>query len=112
MEWSDFNPSRYSKHARGVLVFVLLVAFAGGWWEVSIVDVVKGLRKGLAMVDLFFPPDWAAFERMVQPALATVAVAALATPIGAVFAVLFGLAGASNVAPPWLRMITRSLIAL
>src|SRR5262245_57964981 len=112
MEWSDFNLKRYARHARPVLVLTVLVLFAAWRCEVSIVDLITGFRKGLTMLNLFFPPDWQAFAGMVQPALATVAVAALATPIGAVCAVLFGLAGASNLAPSWLRLTTRSLIAL
>jgi phosphonate transport system permease protein len=112
MDWGDVNLRRYSKHAKPVLVFALLVLFAAWECEVSLADLANGLRKGLTMINLFFPPDWQAFARMVQPALATVAVAALATPIGAVCAVVFGLAGASNIAPRWLRFTTRSLIAL
>jgi len=111
MDWSDFNPKRYSRHARPVLLLAVLVLFAAWRCEVSIVDLITGFRKGLTMLDLFFPPDWQTFAGMVQPALATVAVAALATPIGAVCAVLFGLAGASNIAPAWLRLTTRSVIA-
>src|SRR5215475_7536040 len=112
MDWTDVNLRRYSRHAKPVLVFAVLVLFAAWECEVSVTDLVNGLRKGLSMLDLFFPPDWQAFARMVQPALATVAVAALATPIGAVCAVLVGLAGASNIAPFWLRLTTRSLIAV
>jgi len=112
MRWADFNLRRYAKHRTAVIVSALIVLFAAWECEVSLTDLTNGLRKGLSMLDLFFPPDWSAFARMIQPALATVAVAAIATPIGAACAILVGLAGARNVAPPWLRLTTRSLMAL
>lgn len=111
MAWSGYSLTRYGRHARTVAVLGLLIAIAAWQCEVSLGDLAKGMVKGLSMLSLFLPPDWNAFPEMLRPALVTVVICLIATPIGAAFSILFGLAGARNVAPPWLRIISRSLIA-
>src|SRR5262249_5132399 len=54
---------------------------------------------------------WSAITEMIRPAIVTVVICLLATPIGALFSIGFGLAGARNISPPWLRIASRSVIA-
>ena len=112
MTWAEFSLHRYRRHIRGAAVLAGLIAFAAWRCEVSLSDLVKGIAKGASMLGLFLPPDWSAFPQMIVPALQTVLRAAVATPIGAVLSIAFGLAGARNIAPRWMRLPVRSLIAL
>jgi len=112
MNWKEFSPGRYGRHLRFVTILTVLVVLAAWQCEVSPSDLMKGIGKGLNMVGFFFPPDWKAFPEMVRPALVTVLICLVATPIGAAFSVIFGLAGARNLSPPWLRLTARSLIAV
>src|SRR5262245_10533180 len=112
MELRDFSLARYATRARTAIAFAAAVLFAAWRCDVNGADLAKGLGKGWGLVALFLPPDWESFPRMIAPAAMTVLVAAVATPIGAACSIVFGLAGARNIAPPWLRLITRSLIAL
>src|SRR5215813_15257698 len=112
MSLSDFSLDRYRKHASaaGWLLAVILVA---AWRsEVNLGDLAKASSKAASLIGLFFPPDWESFPKMIEPALVTILIAVVATPIGTLCAVALGLASARNVSPPWLRLTTRSLIAL
>jgi len=112
MSAGKFSVGRYHRHARMAAVLAALVLLAGWQCEVSLSDLSKGIVKGLAMLSLFFPPDWKAFPEMVRPALVTILICAVATPIGTAFSIFFGVAGARNLAPPWLRLTSRTLIAI
>jgi phosphonate transport system permease protein len=111
MDASRFSLRRYRKYALPAAVTALLILGAAYESEVNLSDFVKGITKGLSMLSFFFPPDWTSFPTMIKPALVTILICVVATPIGAVVSVLFGLAGARNIAPPWLRLLSRSLIA-
>lgn len=111
MRLADFSPARYRNHAGAVGVFAVLVVLAAWQCEVSLGDLAKGAVRGLSMLSFFFPPDWKSLPDMIRPALVTVMICLVATPIGAAFSVFFGLAGARNLAPPWLRLTARTLIA-
>jgi phosphonate transport system permease protein len=112
MTVSEFSLGRYRKPARYLGLVSLLVVLAGWKCGVNLQDFATGIAKGLIVVTYFFPPEWSAMPRMVGPALVTLFLAAVATPLGAGFSLLFGLAAASNIAPPWLRLASRSLIAV
>lgn len=71
-----------------------------------------GLLKGAEVLRFFFPPEWSALREMIVPALVTVLLAALATPLGVVLSFFFGLAGARNLAPNWLRTSARLIIGV
>lgn len=75
-------------------------------------ELAQGFPKGLILIKMMVPPDWSAFPEMIQPAIETVLLAMIATIVGSVLSVLFGLAAAKNISPPILRNITRFLIAL
>jgi len=112
MRWKEFSLARYRRHARPAIVLVALVIAAAWQCEVNFRDLLKGIAKGLSMLAFFFPPEWRAFPEMIHPALVTVIICVIATPIGAALSIFFGLAGARNLAPPWLRLLCRSLIAI
>ena len=112
MTLGKYDLSRYGKHARTVAILIALVLAAAWQCEVSLADLLKGIVKGLGMLSFFFPPDWKSFPEMVRPAVVTVVICLVATPIGAVFSIVFGVAGARNLAPAWLRLTSRSLIAM
>jgi phosphonate transport system permease protein len=111
MDWKDFSLARYRRHARAAVILAALVAAAAWQCEINPGDLMKGLAKGLSMLSFFFPPQWSAFPQMIHPALVTVMICLIATPIGAALSIFFGVAGARNIAPPWLRLTSRSLIA-
>lgn len=112
MIWNDFSPQRYTRHVRSALLLAAVVIVAAWRTEINLHDLLGAFDKAADLIRLFFPPDWESFPRMIEPAFITVLIAAVATPIGTVCALLFGLASARNVSPPWLRRTARSLIAL
>jgi phosphonate transport system permease protein len=112
MTWSELTLDRYRAGAKSAAVLAVLVILAAWVCEVSPASFVDGIGKGLGVLALFFPPDWASLPDMIQPAAVTLLVAAVATPIGAAISLVFGLCAAKNIAPPWLRTVSRGLIAL
>ena len=112
MDGKNFSLRRYFRHAGAAAVLLALIIIAAWQCEVSLSDLLKGITKGISVVGLFFPPDWSAFREMIQPALVTILICVVATPIGGAVSIGFGLAGARNIAPPWLRLSSRSLIAV
>jgi len=96
MTWDEFSPRRYQSAVAPAASLLALTAFALWRVEANLGDLVKGLGKGLEMLGLFVPPEWGAFSEMVEPALVTVLLALTATPIGAVLALVFGLAGSAR----------------
>lgn len=109
---SEFSMHRYGRRLPAVAIFAALVLGAAYLSEVNLADFLKGITRGLSLLSFFLPPDWSAFADMARPALVTIVICLVATPIGAVLSILFGLAGARNIAPPWLRLLSRSVIAV
>jgi phosphonate transport system permease protein len=71
-----------------------------------------GFGEGAKVVGFFFPPDWSTLGEMIGPAGTTVLLAAVATPLGVLLSLVFGLAGAKNIAPAWLRTPARVVIGV
>jgi phosphonate transport system permease protein len=111
MPTQQFTFTRYRRHLLPAVIFVVALVVAAWLSEVNLPDFLKGITKGLSLLSFFFPPDWQAFPDMVKPALVTIVVCLVATPIGTAFSVVFGLAGARNIAPNWLRITSRTVIA-
>jgi phosphonate transport system permease protein len=111
-EQPKFSLRRYSPHLLPTFAFAALIVLSAWESEVNVHDLLRGIGKGISLLTFFLPPDWSAFSEMVRPALVTVFICLVATPIGALFSIGFGLAGARNLAPPWLRLASRSLIAI
>jgi phosphonate transport system permease protein len=100
---------------RPVLIAACVLGLA--WWaavqcRVSAAGFAEGAREGLKVSSFFFPPDWGALPELLEPALITVLLAAVATPLGVFLSIGFGLAGARNLAPTWLRGPARLLIGI
>jgi phosphonate transport system permease protein len=111
VQWKEFSLGRYSRRLPAAGVLLVLVLASAYLSEVNLGDFLKGITKGLALLSFFFPPDWSAFKEMLRPALVTIMICLVATPIGAAFSIVFGLAGARNIAPTWLRLAARTVIA-
>jgi phosphonate transport system permease protein len=111
MPTQRFTFTRYRRHLLPAAIFVLALVAAAWLSEVNLPDFLKGITKGLSLLSFFFPPDWQAFPDMVRPALVTIVICLVATPIGTAFSIVFGLAGARNIAPNWLRITSRTVIA-
>lgn len=112
MTWAEFRLARYRRPLMRGGALAVLVVVAARLCEVSLGGLIDGLGKGLELVGLFVPPDVSVLPDMLEPAVVTLLLALVATPIGAVASVVVGLAAARNVAPRWLRQTARAVIAI
>lgn len=112
MTWREFRIARYWAWRGPVAAGLIAVAVATWACEVSPTALVTGLDKGLTLVWFFLPPDWSGLPELVVQACVTLALALVATPIGAVVSLAVGVAAARNVAPRWLRSPVRLAIAV
>ncbi len=111
-EWRDGHRRTRLRLGGIAALGIILVALAALRCNVSLSDFARGIGKGLPLLLMFFPPEWTAFGRMVEPIGVTIGLALLATLLGTCLSVPFALAASSNVAPSWLRWASRSLITL
>ena len=121
LDWSSHNPNTAWLYCKALLWSMLagcstglggLVVVSARLCKVDLTEFAPGLAKGLEVLRFFFPPDWSSWREMVGPALVTVLLAAVATPLGVLLSLFFGLAGARNLSPPWLRSTARTLIGV
>jgi phosphonate transport system permease protein len=112
LEWKKSIAGQRGKQAVIALVLVLLVALTAWRCNVDVQSLVTGIDKGLPLVGMFFPPDWSSLVSMLQPLAVTVVMAMAATILGMCLSLPCALAAASNLAPPPLRLLMRSFIAL
>lgn len=103
---------RYRKWILPTGVMVLLVAGASLACGVNPGSLNKGIITGFSFLNELFPPDWTAFPELLGPALQSVVIALLGTFLGTGISLLFGLAAAANISPPWLKNGTRFLLGL
>jgi phosphonate transport system permease protein len=109
---SDFSFKRYRKW---IVPFVLFAAVTEGAAIVcgaTFGKLADGLVKGAAFFCFMFPPDWAAFSEMLQPAFQSIMIAFLGTVFGTLLSIVFAMLASSNLAPVWLRNTSRFLIGL
>ena len=92
-------PRRLRKPLLGFIVLGTLIAVSAHLCKVDLAEFFPGLLKGVEVLRFFFPPDWSSLREMLAPALVTVLLAAVATPLGVVLSFFFGLAGARNLSP-------------
>lgn len=96
-------------------IFFFVILLIGGYWagvacKVDFTEFMGGIPSGLRFLSYMFPPDVNALSDMIQPAVDTILIAFLATVFGGILSLFFGLAAASNIAPPWLRHTSRFIL--
>lgn len=109
----------FIKHKRSRLLksgaILLGISILAGWTfqvtNFSFASLLDGIPKGYKFLTDIFPPDWNAFSELITPALETIVLALLATVVGTILSLIFALAGATNIAPTWLKHISRTLMA-
>ncbi|HEY0947248.1 MAG TPA: phosphonate ABC transporter, permease protein PhnE [Opitutaceae bacterium] len=106
------GPRRLGRPLVVATVLGALVWGSGRLCQVSFSDLGPAWIKGVEVLGYFFPPEWGALPELFGPALVTVLLAAVATPLGVALSLGFGLAGAKNIAPAWLRGPVRALIGI
>lgn len=93
------------------VVFFTLLYLSAVACDVSLKAFSQGIKDGLSFLGELFPPDLSVLPEMMYPALETIMISFLATLFGAIISFGFALAGASNVSPPWLKSISRFIMA-
>ena len=107
-----YHPRKYRPLILPGLVLVGLIYAAALGCEVSFNRFWKGVQVGGDLLSGFFPPQWAAFAEMLAPALETLLLAAIATPLAVVVSFFVALLGAENVRGGWVRAAARGLMSV
>lgn len=100
------------RRAAGVAVLMVSMVWAAGRCEIDIDGLPQSAWRVGGILQGFVPPEWSAWEELLPEAGKTVLLAAAATLLAFFLSVPIGLAGARNVAPPWLRLPVRFLLGL
>ncbi|MBT9176857.1 MAG: Phosphate-import permease protein PhnE [Firmicutes bacterium] len=104
--------ARFRKALLPVFGLSLLLIGASAVVRLDLMDLVRGLPRGLALLRHMVPPEWSAMPRMVGPAIETVQIAFVGTGFGIVLAFVFSLLAASNVnANRALRELARGIMS-
>ncbi len=80
--------------------------------DLSLDILRQGLGKAPSFAAEFFPPMWSAIGEILEAVALTLVLAACASLLGLLLSFPVGLAAASNVAPAWLRLPVRFLLAV
>lgn len=110
--YGQYRRNRHIGRLVSLLVIITCAWLAAVSCKVDFAVLQKGTSTGADFVKLLFPPDWSATGRLLEPTLQTVLVAFLATVLGGLLSLVFGLAAAANLAPGWLRQSARFLMGL
>lgn len=98
----------------GTLVTLVgLTAFYAWAWrgtEMDVLRVVQGAPNMVEFVGRMFPPDPQVAGSVFQGAIETLQIGVFGTTLGAVLALPLGFMAASNFAPGWLSVSTRTLL--
>ncbi|MGQ0531000.1 MAG: phosphonate ABC transporter, permease protein PhnE [Panacagrimonas sp.] len=107
-----YGPSKKWRLLRWTGFVALIVLLAAWQAEVDLVSLVLNLPEGLQRGQGFFKPDWSAMPELLRPALVTVLLAAIPTPIGIALAIPLAFLAAKNIVPIPVRMAVRAFITL
>jgi phosphonate transport system permease protein len=110
--YPTYSLKRYRKWVLPVIALAIAVEGAALVCGANIRGLNSGLIRGFVFLGQMFPPDWSAFPELLGPAFDTIIIAILGTFFGTIISLGFGLAAASNVAPRWLRRLTRGMIRI
>lgn len=102
---------KYKQMVIPTLVMCGLIYLSALGCEVTFDRFWKGLEVGAGLMVSFFPPAWGAIVDMLYPALETLLLAVIATPMAVVVSFGVGLLGASNVSRGWMRTSARFLMS-
>ena len=91
---------------------VIYLTAALGTMEIDIDRVMEGLPRGKRFLDAFFPPNfadnrWVMWEGILE----SIWMAIISTVVGIAISVPVGLGAAKNLAPAWVYLACRSIIA-
>lgn len=112
IEWKNSLAMQRKKQWMIFCILALLVAVTAWRCEVNVKSFVTGIHKGIPLFGMFFPPEWSSCASMIQPMAVTIVLAIIATLLGVSLSLPCALAASSNLAPPSLRLLMRSFIAL
>ena len=91
---------------------VIYLSAALGTMEINIDRVMEGLPRGKRFLDAFFPPNFTDNRGVVwEGILESVWMAIISTVVGIAISVPVGLGAAKNLAPMWVYLACRSIIA-
>lgn len=98
---------------RGLIIgFALYLAVALGTMEVNWFRVWEGIPRGMRFITAFFPPDFSDSRNVVWDGiLESMWMAIIATVAGIAISIPIGLGAASNLAPRWVYLLCRSIVA-
>ena len=102
---------RHLKGIIGLVLFLFLFIWSAKLCRVNLDVFGSGIIEGVSFLSEMFPPDFSAFSEMIYPAFETILIAVLATFFGAIFSFAFALAGAANISPAWLKVLSRFAMA-
>ncbi len=98
---------------RGLIIgFALYLALALGTMDVNWLRVWEGIPRGQRFIMAFFPPDFSDSRNVVWDGiLESMWMAIIATVAGIALSVPIGLGAASNLAPKWVYLLCRGIVA-
>jgi ABC-type phosphate/phosphonate transport system permease subunit len=108
----EYGWRRWRRPGATLAVVAAVIAWSAWRCGVSLGSLSQGLAKGVEVLGFFYPPEWASLPELVVPACLTILLAAVAAPLGVALSLVFGLAGARNLAPTWLRLPARVIIGV
>ena len=108
----EISLKRYRRLVIPVVVLFALIQLTSWVCNASFFRLQQGIWEGLKFVTIMFPPDWDAFPEMLEPALQSIVLAFLATILGSILALVFGLLAAANITHPVVRNVSRFIIGI
>jgi phosphonate transport system permease protein len=112
LEWQTQVARQRVKQVLIFIVLAILVVLTAWRCQVNAATFITGIRKGIVLVGMFFPPAWGDIPSMLKPMIVTLVLAMMATILGVCLSVPCALAASSNLAPAPLRLAMRAFIAL
>ena len=110
--FKGYSLKRYRKYVIPLIILAAVTEGASIVCKADYKSLQEGLLKGIAFIGYMFPPDWASFGEMIQPAFQSIVIAFLGTVFGTLLSIVFALLAASNLSNKWIRNTTRFLIGL
>lgn len=95
-----------------ILGFAIYLAVALGTMDVDWIRAWEGLPRGKRFILAFFPPDFSDSRNVVWAGiLESIWMAIIATVAGILISIPIGLGAANNLAPKWVYLTCRSIVA-